>query len=537
MDVASLLEHSAECYPDHTALVHEQRRWSYRDWHARVRRIAQALVDLGVGAGERVALYLPTSEYVASSYFAIQLLGAVAVPLNLRLSAGELTQILRDSGARALIYDRLLAAAVLAAQQQPDGVQHYICCGDDPRNLPGPHLHFDTLADGTAELPAARAPLPAHSLSSLIYTSGTTGLPKGVMHSHANDVAIAMNCVMEYGLRQADIALHIAPLYHVGGMQAFFIPHLMVGATNVVLGRYSALRALELIERERVTTLFAVPTQLQQLLQLAQLGQLGQFDRTSLRMITTGGAAISAAGMARARSELCAQIYNGYGMTEASLTLLLHPQDALRRLGSCGKPTLISSARIVANDPGREVGAGECVASGQVGELIVRGPQVTAGYWNDPQASARRLRAGWLYTGDLFSQDADGFYHYHGRVDDLIVSGGENIYPREVEEVLYRCPGVQDAAVVGLPDAQWGAIVSAFIVRSDPGLTAQAIDLHCRQSAELASFKRPRRVLFVDCLPVNPSGKVLKRELTARYAERRENGGKPDGPHAADTGH
>jgi fatty-acyl-CoA synthase len=321
------------------------------------------------------------------------------------------------------------------------------------------------------------------------------------MHSHANDVAIAMNCVMEYGLQHQDIALHIAPLYHVGGLQAFFIPHLMVGATNVVLSRYSAASTLAAIAQERITTLFAVPTQIQEL--LAQEKLQGS-EPWSLRMITTGGAALSAASMARVQRELCAQIYNGYGMTEASLTLLLHPQDALRRLGSCGKPTLISACRIAAPE-------------GEVGQLLVQGPQVTAGYWNNPEETAAKIRHGWLYTGDLFSRDEQGFYYFRGRIDDMIVSGGENIYPREVEEVLHRCAGVQQAAVVGLPDAKWGAVVTAFVVRAGD-LTAEALDRHCRESNELAAFKRPRRIIFLDELPTNPSGKVLKRQLLADYA-------------------
>jgi fatty-acyl-CoA synthase len=320
---------------------------------------------------------------------------------------------------------------------------------------------------------------------------------------------------MEYGLQPTDVALHIAPLYHVGGMQAFFIPHLMVGGTNVVAGRYEAEKTLEMIEAHRVTTLFAVPTQIQEMLFHPRFGN---FDVSSLRMITTGGAAIAAASMRNVIDRFCPNIFNGYGMTEASLTLLLRPQDALTHLGSCGKPTLISQCRIVANDPVRDIKPEETVAPGDVGELIVRGPQAMQGYWNNPTETDRKLRHGWVYTGDLMRQDGEGFYHFHGRADDMIVSGGENIYPREVEEVLYRCPGVREAAVVGLPDPKWGAAVTAFIVRSDPTLGAEAVDAFCRSSNDLAAFKRPRRVVFVDELPINPSGKVVKRELVLQYA-------------------
>jgi fatty-acyl-CoA synthase len=195
-------------------------------------------------------------------------------------------------------------------------------------------------------------------------------------------------------------------------------------------------------------------------------------------------------------------------MTEASLTLLLPPSDALSHLGSCGKPTLISKCRIVRPD-------GADAAPGEIGELLVQGPQMTPGYWNNPAETRRKIRDGWLHTGDLFSRDADGFHGFHGRADDMIVSGGENIYPREVEEILYRCPGVKEAAVVGAPDPKWGAVVTAFIVKASPELDEAAIDAFCRSSGDLAPFKRPRRIIFIDALPINPSGKVLKRELLA----------------------
>lgn len=517
MDITTVLHRAVERYPDRTALVFGDRRWTFEQWYQRVRRFAQALSDLGVRPSDRVAFYVSTSENSVTTYFACQLLGAVAVPMNFRLAPGEVAHILRDSGARILVYGRFLTDNALAVQAQVRSVHDYISCAYDPQHVPEGHSHFETLAEQTEDRHEVR-PLPSpEQLSALVYTSGTTGRPKGVMHSHANDVAIAMNCVMEYQLAHRDRALHIAPLYHVGGMQAYFIPHLMVGGMNVVVGRYNAEETLQIIERERITTLFAVPTQIQEMLFHPKFRD---YDVSSLRMITTGGAAISRAAMERAIKEFCPRIYNGYGMTEASLTLLLHPEDALERLGSCGKPTLISNCRVIANHPDREVPPSELVPTGEIGQLVVRGPQVMSGYWNNPFESAKKLKAGWLYTGDLFSRDADGFFHFHGRADDMIVSGGENIYPREVEEILYRCPGVQEAAVVGLPDERWGSLVTAFVVRSDATLDADTVARFCKDSPYLADFKRPRKVIFVDKLPTNPSGKVLKRELLAEYGDR-----------------
>ncbi|MBK0399565.1 long-chain-fatty-acid--CoA ligase [Limibaculum sp. M0105] len=515
MHIARLLEASVERYPDHTALIFEDRRWTYTQWHARIRRFAQALSDLGVRPGDRVAFYVSTSENSVTTYFACQVLGAVAVPLNFRLSPGEAAYIISDSGARVLVYGRNLTENALKVQAQVKSVHDFIGCAYDKENIPEGHHHFDTLAEETVDRDEPRPAPDGNDISALVYTSGTTGRPKGVIHTHANDLAIAMNCVMEYGLNHLDNALHIAPLYHVGGMQAFFMPHLMVGGTNVVLGRYEAEKTLEVIQTEKITTLFAVPTQIQEMLFHPRFND---YEVKSLRLITTGGAAISSATMERVIAEFCPGIFNGYGMTEASLTLILHPEDALAKLGSCGKPTLITEARVIANDPAREVPPSETVGAGDIGQLIVRGPQAMQGYWNKPFETQKKLKAGWIYTGDLFSKDADGFYFFHGRADDMIVSGGENIYPREVEEILYRCPGVQEAAVVGIPDEKWGQIVAAFIVASDPDLAAETVDAFCKASDDLAPYKRPKRYVFMDALPMNPSGKVLKRELLAAHA-------------------
>lgn len=513
MHIGRLLEASVERYPHHTALIYEDRRWTYLEWLGRIRRFAQALSDLGVRPGDRVAFYVTTSENSVTTYFACQLLGAIAVPLNFRLAPAEAAYIIRDSGARVMVYGKSLTEHALYVQAEVKSLHDLIACTYDIKAVPAGHHHFETLAEATEDRQEER-PIPdAQAISALVYTSGTTGRPKGVIHTHANDMAITMNCIMEYGLKHSDNALHIAPLYHVGGMQAYFIPHLMVGGTNVVLGRYEAEKTLETIQHEKITTLFAVPTQIQEMLFHPRFAD---FDVSSLRLITTGGAAISAATLERVVNELCPNIYNGYGMTEGSLALLLHPEDTLRKLGSCGKPSLISECRIIKNEPERMVSPRETVPVGEIGQLIIRGPQVMSAYWNNPTESNKKLFAGWVYSGDLFSQDEDGFYYFHGRADDMIISGGENIYPREVEEVLYQCAGVQEAAVLGVADERWGQRVVAFIVAADEQLNAVTLDDFCKNSGALATYKRPKDYFFIDTLPTNPSGKVLKRELLQR---------------------
>jgi len=529
VNIPSMLTRTIERFPHYPALVYEGRSWTYAQWYARMGRLADSLSELGVRPSDRVAFYVDTSEQSVTTYFACQRLGAAAVPINFRLAPGEVADILWDSGARVLVYGRPLTENVLAVAERVRTVHDYVSCSYDADAIPAGHHQFETLAEQTETGGTTLRPDPfASHRTALVYTSGTTGRPKGVMHSHGNDVAIAMNCVMEYGLSQRDTALHIAPLYHVGGMQSYFIPHVMVGATNAILGRYDALTTLETIQTQRVTTLFAVPTQIQEMLFHPRFRE---FDVSSLRMITTGGSAMASATMERVIREFCPNIYNGYGMTEASLALLLHPEEALTHLGSCGKPTLITDCRIVRHEPGSDVSSSETAEpeelreptetteADEIGQLVVRGPQTTLGYWNNPIETERKIKDGWLYTGDLFSRDAEGFYDFRGRVDDMIVSGGENIHPREVEEVLYYCPGVQEATVVGLPDAEWGNAVSAFIVKGSPDLTAETVNDFCHASEDLAAFKRPRRIFFLDALPTNPSGKVLKHELVARFGE------------------
>jgi acyl-CoA synthetase (AMP-forming)/AMP-acid ligase II len=515
MNIASILIQAVERYPNHEALAFGDRRWTYAQWNTRINRFARALAELGARPWDRVALYMSTNEASVTTYFACQKLGAVAVPMNFRLSPGEVTHILRDSGARILVYSGNLADTALKVAGEINSVHDYICVVQESGVIAPGHHDYEALAEQGDSHEPTYIPDP-EQLSALVYTSGTTGRAKGVMHSHTNDMAIVMNCVMEYSLTHTDRALHIAPLYHVGGMQAYFLPHMFVGGTNVVEGRYEALKTLEVIQSERITTLFAVPTQIQEMLFHPRFKE---FDVSSLRMITTGGAAISSATMERVLAEFCPRLFNGYGMTEASLTLILHPQDALSRLGSVGKPTLISNVRIITNDPGRDIKANETLGPNEIGQLIVRGPQMMTGYWNNPEESNKKLKYGWLYTGDLFSRDEDGYYYFQGRADDMIVSGGENIYPREVEEVLYRCPGVKEAAVVGLPDEKWGQAVTAFIEKGDPHLTEGDVDRYCKESGQIAAFKRPRRIIFMDSLPINPSGKVLKRELIANFSK------------------
>ena len=509
MTLAALLECAALRRPYADAVVDGDRRLTYAELAARARALAEGFRRLGVGRGDRVLLVLRNRLEHVLAYWGLQISGGVPTPVSFRLAPGELRYVLQDSGARLALGEPSTAAALGEAA---DGAAvRLVAVGEG-----GPHraIPFDEVA---ATRPAAPPSVTARDLSLILYTSGTTGRPKGVPRTHRNHYAGAVAHVVQCGYTWQERTLGVMPLYHTMGIHSLTSMAAIDGCF-VCQPEWSAAQALALIARERLSALYLIPTLFWDLVHAPGLSAT---DVSTVRKLAYAGAPMLAP-----LTEACVRAFrpdvfvNHYGSTEI-YTFTVRP-DVGAKPGCAGRAGLHSTIRVVAASVERRVGPDEVVAPGEKGEIIasLASDEAFAGYWNRPDADASALRDGWYFTGDMGWLDAEGELYVAGRVDDMIISGGENVHPVEIEEVLARHPGVRDVAVVGEPDDRWGARVVAFVVPRAPGLSFEALDAFCRGAADLASFKRPRRVVFVREIPKTASGKILRRLLRdGQYAE------------------
>jgi acyl-CoA synthetase (AMP-forming)/AMP-acid ligase II len=478
------------------------RRITFAELDDRVNRTAHALRRLGVSKGDRVGLLMMNSVSFIDAYLGAARLGAVIVPLNWRLTPAELRFILGDSGVSVLVFgDEFSATAAELHGTGLDGLDRWLHVGEDVHR-PGFAVDFDDVrADQRG---AATADVDERDLLYVMYTSGTTGRPKGVMHTHGTTFAavVDMGATMDY--RYGDRYLNCMPLFHVGALQPANAC-VYRGCTTVLMRAFDAVQAWEQIGREQVTSLLAVPAMLSA---MAESYEPDRHDCSALRWIITAGSPVPVSLLERYVS-MGVNIIQGYGLTEAGGPVtVLGGADAVSHLGSAGKASFHSDVRIVDRDGGD-------VAPGATGEIVVRNAATMVGYWNRPEASAAVLRGGWLHTGDVAGMDAGGYVTIHDRLTDLIISGGENIYPAEIEDVILSHPGVAEVAVIAQPSARWGESPCAVVVPADPELDPSDIMTWCE--GRLARFKTPKAVEFVEEIPRNPSGKALKRILRDRF--------------------
>lgn len=499
------LERQADLRPDKMALADGVRQVSYRELRDRAAFLAGALEGAGVASGDRVAiLSWNRAEYV-EVLFACARRGALAVPLNCRLAPEELAYQLADSEPAVLFFDGELAqlASTLRERGEAASVRAWVFF-DGGSGPPWARRYIDLLS-APSGTPLGRFDDPFL----ILYTSGTTGRPKGVVLRQATQFWNSVNIATAIGLTFHDVTLTVLPLFHAGGIGLYTLPTLHVGGTAVLLRHFDPETCVRLLVERRVTAMFAVPSIY---LMLLQSEAFWVTDLSGVRFACGGAPCpLRVIEAFRDRGLLFQQ---GYGLTETAPTcLILTAEDAFRKIGSVGKAAIHVEARVVDDE-------GQDVPPGALGEVWTRGPNLFSGYWRRPEVTAEAFSGAWFRTGDLARVDEEGFFYIVDRKKDLIISGGENIAPAEVEEVLYRHPAVAEAAVIGIPHELWGEVPMAVVVLK-PGAQATPEELVRFCERFLARYKVPKSVAFVDALPRNAAGKVLKNVLRKQYGQNR----------------
>jgi len=490
---------SVERSPDATAIVDGERRWSYGEWLDPILSVAGGLDELGLTKGDHLITVLQNRWEMATLHWACQFLGIIITPLNWRLKAGELDYCIEDAGAKAIVFQDVSAEAVAAAEKTY-GLTLIGLTGTS-----GATMAFDALLAAKPLDGAPRAGVEDTSL--MLYTSGTTGRPKGVPRSHRAERAAAIAHVAQHRCVPGEVMLGVMPFYHTMGVRLLLATQLVDGCL-ICQPRFDSAMTLKLIEDEKISSVFLVPTLYHDLLALPQFAAA---DLSSVRYVGFAGASMSEGLLARVAKAFRPQLFvNHYGSSEI-YTFTIEP-DASAKPDSAGKAGINQRIRVVRLGA---IGPDNLAGPGEEGEIIadMSGDEAFGGYWRRPDADETALRDGWYFTGDTGYFDPDGDLFVTGRVDDVMISGGENVSPVEIESVLSTHPAVGEIAVVGLADERWGQRITAFIVRSGE-VAGEALDAHCK-SSELADYKRPRDYIFIKAIPKSPVGKFLRRKLLA----------------------
>lgn len=475
-------------------------RLTYAQMNDRANRLAHVLRESGIGHGDRVAMLALDGVEHLDLLFACGKLGAIHTALNWRLHWRELQQILAEVTPAVLIYGDTFRDSVAELAQAHSPVRHWIHL--DGPGIPGSQ-EFNALLAGSSAAPCTCETLVEEDIAAIVFTGGTTGLPKGVRISHRQIAWNGLNSVI-HDVNRDDVYLNVFPMFHVGGLFVYTLPQIIMGGTTVLLKRFDPERVLHLLQRERATIFAAVPAMYQV---LTQTPAWAQADLSALRFCTSGGAPLPVPLVEQYTREKSVRFKQGFGMTEFGPGLFaLAPEDAIRKAGSIGRPNFFVDARIVDPD-NRPLGPNA------VGELVLKGPSIATGYFNNAAAWAEVIdRDGWFHTGDLARYDQDWCFYIVDRLKDMFISGGENVYPAEIEATLYRHPAVFQCAVVGVPDPKWGEVGKAFVVlKPDQAATTEALLAYLGD--QLARYKIPRSFEFLPALPISAAGKVLRREL------------------------
>jgi fatty-acyl-CoA synthase len=501
MNIAYLLVNSVNKYPDRIAIISEKKRFSYKALNRRVNQLAQAMRQYGLKKGDRVAIMFFNTYQFAEIYFATVKLGAILTPVNFRFVGEEIEYIVNNSEASFFFFSKDFQQTIFSIKDRLNTVKYFI--GVDVEKVDFAHDYESFLSLGGADEPEVE--IQENDPCQIMYTSGTTGKPKGAVITHGNIFWNLINTILARDHSPGEVSLIIGPLYHTAALNNHFTVQVALGGTSIMVKKFEPNIVLRHIEKEKANVISGSPAMFNLLLQYLKLDQ---FDTRSITKCTAGSAILPREIKERLLKVFPESngVYDLYGCTEASPTITtLKGKDSFRKHGSVGIPVPFLQARVV-NDEGMPL------PPNQVGELVCRGPNVMQGYYKNTEATKEAIKDEWLYTGDLATVDEDGYFYIVDRKKDMIVSGGENIYPREIEEVLFRHPAIADVAVVGIPDSIWGESVKAFVVTKEgETVTEKEVIDFCKK--HLASYKKPKQVSFISTIPRNPSGKVLKRIL------------------------
>lgn len=514
--VYRLLSDTAARFPSQAAIRYKEQTYTYSRLKDRVDRLSAALAKLGLQKGDRAAVMFQNSPEYVISYYAVLQAGGIVVQVNPFYTEYELSYILQDSGAGWILSSREQAGKLGSIRSQT-GLRAILLFGNDSLPVSEPFYNAGNLIASTPPRPPQIEIEPMEDVAVLQYTGGTTGRSKGVMLTHYNLIA---NAYQSYRFSSSilripgEVVLGVSPLYHVYGMTSCMNLTVLIGGTVILVPKFDPDEVLDIIGRYRPTLFSGVPTMYISLLH--HPGSL-HADLSSLKLCICGSAPLPVEVIRQFEEKTGARIVEGYGLSEASPVTHRNPVAGLRKPGSIGIPFPDTEARIV----DLETGARK-LSPGEAGELIVKGPQVMKGYWNNEEATRSALRDGWLYTGDIAVMDEDGFFYIVGRKKELIITGGFNVYPKEVEEVLYQHPKVEEAAVIGIPDSYSGETIKAFVVPKR-GETVSGPELlqFCR--SRLTPYKVPRSIEFRESLPKTQVGKILKRTLLEEELRQHSN--------------
>ncbi len=513
------LRKAVRLYPHKRAVVCGDSSWTYSEFGQRVDRLSQALRSLGIGKGDRVAILHRNCHRYLECYFGVMQIGAVLVPMNYRLSTSDWLDIIRDSEAKILVVDEYLRERVESVADLEGEKREVVWAGDSvsEKGSGAEEARYESLLGEASPAVPPTAEIGGDDLAQIYYTSGTTGRGKGVMLTHRNVYVHALGTIAEFQLTDADVWIHAAPLFHLAdGWATWSIT--WVGGVHVMVPEFREQAVLEAIEREGVTITNMIPTMLNALVNYAEVAE---YDYSSLRLLLSGGAPIAGKLVERIMETFGCEYAQTYGMTETSPYLTvstlkehlkgLSDEEQTRFRAKTGREFITVELRVV-NAEGEDVKPdGE-----EVGEIIARGDSVTSGYWNLPEVTEEAIKDGWLYTGDMAVVDEEGYVNIVDRKRDMIITGGENVYSVEVENVLYSHSSILEAAVIGVPDEKWGEAVTAVVaLKEGQDASEEEIIQFCKE--RMASFKAPKSVDLVSALPKTGSGKISKNVLREEY--------------------